>query len=169
MVKDAMVVVIAITKRKHLLGKKEIGMKLKKGNRVTATNCGSWGTVIEVFPMKRQRVRVLWDNTDRIESLFADCLYRNGEKRFDGKLIIDPKREALCLEKPVLKNKIITDTSEGDFEDQMDDFIKDLASYSIQFKPVPHGTTILYTALITYQEPEKEEDNVISEANITIH
>ena len=68
------------------------------------------------------------------------------------------------MEKPVLKNKIITDTSEGDFEDQMDDFIKDLAIYSIQFKPVsnsnPYLTVpILYTALITYQEPEKEEDN----------
>ena len=69
-------------------------------------------------------------------------------------------REALCLEKPVLKNKIINTTSEGDFEDQMDEFIKDLASYSIQYKPVPHGTTILYTALVTYQEPEKEENNV---------
>ena len=77
------------------------------------------------------------------------------------------------MEKPVLKNKIITDTSEVQFEDQMDEFIKDLASYSIQYKPVPqrceYGTTILYTALVTYQEPEKEENNVISEANITIH
>ena len=48
----------------------------------------------------------------------------------------------------------------GEFEDAMDIFIKDLASYSIQYKPVPHGTTILYTALVTYQEPEKEENNV---------
>ena len=69
----------------------------------------------------------------------------------------------------MLKNKIITDTVEVQFEDQMDEFIKDLASYSIQFKPVSHGTDVWYTALITYQEPEKEEDNVISEANITIH
>ena len=69
----------------------------------------------------------------------------------------------------MLKNKIITTTSEGSFEDRMDIFIKDLASYSIQFKPVSNGTNIWYTALITYQEPEKEEDNVISEANITIH
>ena len=69
----------------------------------------------------------------------------------------------------MLKNKIINTTSEGDFEDQMDNFIKDLASYSIQYKPVCQGTNIWYTALITYQVPEKEEENVISEANITIH
>ena len=65
-------------------------------------------------------------------------------------------RQALCLGNPVMRNKIITDTAEVQFEDQMDDFIKDLASYSIQYKPVPHGTTILYTALITYQEMEDE-------------
>ena len=60
----------------------------------------------------------------------------------------------------MLKNKIITDTVEVQFEDQMDEFIKDLASYSIQYKPVFINNTIWYTALVTYQEPEKEENNV---------
>ena len=60
----------------------------------------------------------------------------------------------------MLKNKIITSESMGEFEDAMDIFIKDLASYSIQYKPIFNNHNIWYTALITYQEPEKEENNV---------
>ena len=58
------------------------------------------------------------------------------------------------MERPILKNKIITSVKAEVFENAMDEFIKDLDSYSIQFKP-ENGRFI---ALITYQEPVVEEE-----------
>ena len=76
--------------------------------------------------------------------------------------------------KPVLKNKLITETSKGDFEDEMDKFIEHLDSYSIQYRPIAEGANIWFTALITYQEPAKEiinarRDITNPEARPTIH
>lgn len=63
-------------------------------------------------------------------------------------------------ERPTIRNKVIKNASAFSFEQEMDDFLKGLDSYSIQYKPVGTRANLMYTALITYQEIPKVQNNV---------
>lgn len=53
----------------------------------------------------------------------------------------------------MMRNKIVESAYIHEFEKQMDDFLADKDSYSIQYKPCHiGGSNVLYNALITYMD-----------------
>jgi hypothetical protein len=58
----------------------------------------------------------------------------------------------------MMRSKLIKHSKNTEFERELDEFLEDLNSYSVQYKPIADASGyVMYTALIMYYVEEDED------------